>query len=341
MKERPIREIAVNVSSKIPSMFLLFVALASLTGCVGVSTSGGTKGTADGSLTANPASAAFGTVTLGGSQKISGTITNSGGASVTISQAAISGTGFTLSGLSTPVVLTAGQSAGFSISFSPQSTGAATGNVSITSDAANPTLTVPLSGTGTTNVGQLSVNPSSLGLGSVVVGTSGTGSGSIMASGANVTVTAANINNSIFSLAGLSLPITIPAGQSAPFTITFSPQVTGTASGTLTFTSDAQPSSTLESLGGTGTPAPTHTVNLSWNASSSPNISGYNLYRAVYTSSCGSFSKINSTLNTTTLYADSTVFDGKAYCYAATTVNTSNQESGYSNIVSNIQIPAP
>jgi fibronectin type 3 domain-containing protein len=46
-------------------------------------------------------------------------------------------------------------------------------------------------------------------------------------------------------------------------------------------------------------------------------------------------------LNTGTLYTDAAVTDGTSYCYAATAVNTSNAESGYSNIVSNIQIPAP
>lgn len=80
-------------------------------------------------------------------------------------------------------------------------------------------------------------------------------------------------------------------------------------------------------------------MNLSWNASTSPNISGYNIYRALYTSQCGSYSKINQVLNTTTLYTDSTVANSTSYCYAATAVNTTNQESGYSNIVSNVQIP--
>jgi fibronectin type 3 domain-containing protein len=46
-------------------------------------------------------------------------------------------------------------------------------------------------------------------------------------------------------------------------------------------------------------------------------------------------------LNTDTLYADSAVVDGATYCYATTAVNTSNEESGYSNVVSNVQVPAP
>jgi len=266
-------------------------------------------------------------------------VTNTGGTSVTISQFGIGGTGYTLSGITAPVTLTAGQSAAFTVTFTPQSAGSVSGNVTITSNASNPTLTIPLSGTGAVAAGQLGVNPTSLGLGSVVVGTSGTASGSLTASGANVTVTAASSNNSAFSVGGLSLPVTIPVGQSASFTVTFSPQVTGAASGALTFTSNAQPASTTETVTGTGTPAPTHSVDLSWNASTSSNISGYNVYRAVYTTSCGTFSKINSVLNSTTLYTDAAVVNGTAYCYAATAVDSSNQESSYSNIASNVQIP--
>jgi fibronectin type 3 domain-containing protein len=80
-------------------------------------------------------------------------------------------------------------------------------------------------------------------------------------------------------------------------------------------------------------------VNLSWNASTSSDITGYNIYRAGYTTSCGSFSKVNGALNTGTLYTDSTVANGSAYCYATTAVDTSRVESAYSNIVSNLKIP--
>ena len=188
-----------------------------------------------------------------------------------------------------------------------------------------------MSGIGTAATGQLTVTPTTLDLGSVVVGTSGTASGSLTANGANVTVTAVSSNNSVFNLGGLSLPVTIP----------FTPQTSGAVSATLTFTSNAQPSTTTETLTGTGTPAPPHTVNLSWNASTSSDVSGYNIYRAVFTTSCGSYAKINSALVTSMLYSDSSVVDGTSYCYASTAVNTSNEESGYSNIVSNVQIPPP
>jgi hypothetical protein len=36
---------------------------------------------------------------------------------------------------------------------------------------------------------------------------------------------------------------------------------------------------------------------------------------------------------------DTSVADGTNYCYATTAVNSSDEESGYSNIVSNVQVP--
>jgi Protein of unknown function (DUF1573)/Abnormal spindle-like microcephaly-assoc'd, ASPM-SPD-2-Hydin len=299
-------------------------------------------GLAAGALASNPSSLSFGNVQVGNKGTRSETVTNTSGSSVTISQIAASGSGFSLGGITAPVTLASGQGATFSVNFSPTTAASASGQVTITSNAPNSTLTIPLSGTGTaTATAQLGVNPSSLGIGNVIVGTSGNASGSLTANGASVTLTGASSSNTAFVVGGISLPVTIQAGQSLPFTVTFSPLVTGTASSTLTFSSNAQPSTTTESLTGNGTPAPTHSVNLSWNASTSSGVTGYNIYRAVYAGSCGSLSKINSVLNTGTLYTDSTVADGMSYCYAATTVNSSNDESGYSNIVTNIKIPAP
>lgn len=298
------------------------------------------SGITPGQLTNNPASAAFGNVNVGSQQSLTETVTNTGGTSVTISQVGITGTGFSLSGITPPKTLTAGQSTTLTVTFAPQAAGAASGTVTVTSNAPNPTLTIPLSGTGTSvQSAQLSVSPATLALGSVTVGSSGNGSGTLTASGGSVTVTAASTNNSAFTVGGLSLPVTIASGQSVPFTITFSPQATGSASATLTVTSNAQPSTTTEALTGTGTAAATHSVNLSWTASTSSDVAGYNIYRAPYGGSCGAFSKINSVLNTSTVYTDSTVANSTSYCYATTAVDTSNDESSYSNIVSNIAIP--
>lgn len=314
----------------------ILVSLAFLVGCQGVSTpdSSGTLGSSATNLS-------FGNVEVGNKQTLSETLTNTSSSSISVSQVSLTGPTFKLSGATAPLILNAGQSVTVSVTFAPTAAGNASGTITVGSNASNSTVTIALSGKGTMTAGQLSATPATVSVGSVAVGTSGTSSGNLIASGAGVTVTGASSNNSQFSIGGISLPMTIPSGQSVPFTVTFSPSVAGAASAVLTFSSNAQSPTTTETLSGTGTAAPSHSVNLSWNASTSSNISGYNIYRATYGSSCGSFSKINSLLNTGTLYTDATVIDGTSYCYATTAVNSSSEESGYSNIASNVQIPAP
>jgi len=297
------------------------------------------NGLAPGALTPNPSSLSFGNVQVGNQQQLSETVTNSGAVSVNISQATVSGTGFSMSSWA-PQVLTPGQHYTFSVTFTPPSTGNYAGSVSIVSNASNPTLSVPLSGTGTPlPQGQLAVTPTTMAFGNVIVGTNAQLQGTLTASGASVTVSSATLTGAAFALNGLpSYPIVIQAGQNVQFAITFTPPATGAASGSLSFTSNASNSPAVETLSGTGTPPPQHSVSLSWTASVSPGVIGYNIYRGV--TSGGPYSKINSVLNASTLYTDSTVADGQTYYYVTTAVNSSNEESGYSNQTQAV-IPPP
>jgi hypothetical protein len=297
------------------------------------------NGLAAGALTPSPSSLSFGNVQVGNNHQLSETLTNSGGVDVNISQATVAGTGFSTSGLNPPLILTAGQHYTFSVIFTPPSAGNSTGSVSIVSDASNPNLAIPLTGTGTpVPPGQLSVAPTTIDFGNVIVGTNASQPGTLSATGGSVTVASAKVSGSAFVLSGLSLPVTIPDGQHAQFTVTFTPQGNGVASGSISFASDASNSPTVESLTGNGTPPPQHTVNLSWTASTSQNVTGYNIYRGV--KSGGPYSKINSVLIASTVYSDTTVVDGLTYYYVTTAVNSSNQESAYSNQTQAV-IPPP
>ena len=90
---------------------LLVAGLTGLLGCQGVSTgASGRQQSQSGTLSLGVVSVDFGTVTLGSKQTLSETVTNSGGSSVTVSAIGISGSGFALNGVTTPVTLTAGQS---------------------------------------------------------------------------------------------------------------------------------------------------------------------------------------------------------------------------------------
>src|SRR5439155_19941585 len=76
------------------------------------------------------------------------TLKTSGTASLTISQATVSGAGFTITGLTVPVTIAAGGNTTFSAPFAPTTAGSVTGSVSLVSNAPGSPLAIPLSGTG-------------------------------------------------------------------------------------------------------------------------------------------------------------------------------------------------
>jgi hypothetical protein len=278
-------------------------------------------------------------VAVGGSQTLTETLKNSGNENLTITQIAATGASFSISTLSTPLTLTPGQSAAFSVIFAPQSTGSFSGSIAIASNASNPNLTIPLSGSTTVQVaGQLNLSPTTISVGSVTVGTSGTQTGMLSAIGTGVTVSSVSVGSSEFAVTGLSFPVTIPAGQSVNFTVTFTPQTSGFASVNVSFASNASNSPSSATLTGTGVAAPVHTVSLTWIASTSPNITGYNIYRR--TGATGSYAQINTVLDAATAYTDASVVDGQTYYYETTSVNSSNDESAPSSAVQ-AMIPPP
>ncbi|MGA2458162.1 MAG: putative Ig domain-containing protein [Terriglobales bacterium] len=290
---------------------------------------------AAGTLTANPASLAFGSAQMGSSVTLTDSITNTGGSSVTISQATATGTGFSISGLTVPLALNPGASVTFSTVFAPQSAASVSGGITVVSNASNSTLSVSLSGTGTAT-GTLTIAPTTLSFGNATVGTSVSQSSSLSAAGASVTVSSASLSSAEFSLTGISLPVTIAAGQSVPVTMTFSPQSSGSASGVLTVASNASNTAT-QSLSGVGVAPAQHSVSLSWTDTNS-GIAGYNVYRG--NASGGPFTAINSGLDATPAYSDTSVTAGQTYYYVATAVNESGAESAYSNEVEAV-VPSP
>lgn len=145
-----------------------------------------------------------------------------------------------------------------------------------------------------------------------------------------VTISTAASSNPEFVLSGLSFPLTIPPGGSQRFLVTFTPQATGATSGTLSFmdVSGTDPLAT-ESVSGVGTASQGHSVNLSWNASTSQNVIGYNVYRGLQ--SGGPYNKINSVLDPNLAYKNTSVADRTTYYYVTTSVNSNDEESVYSN----------
>src|SRR2546426_5541131 len=142
-------------------------------------------------LSPTPTSVSFGSLVTGTNTSQTITLKNSGTASLTISQATVSGAGFTISGLTVPVTIAAGGSTTFSAAFAPTTAVSVTGSVSLVSNAPGSPLAIPLSGTGVAATFLLGASPTSLSFGNVNVGAS---------SGLPVTLT--NSGNSNVTISG-------------------------------------------------------------------------------------------------------------------------------------------
>lgn len=311
--------------------FALIMAISASScggGNVSSTTSGNSNQTA--SLALNSSSLNFGSVSVGSSKTNTITLTNSsaaGGPSVVVPQIAISGAAFTLSTPALPLNLAPSQSAIVSVTFTPTAGGGATGSLSVTVQGTSPAISVPLTGAGLT-AGQLGVNPGSMGFGTVTVGSPQSQPGTLTAGSSDINVNSASWNGQGFSLSGITFPTTVKAGNSASFTVTFDPQSVGSASGQVSFVSDATNSPTVLALTGTGAQPVQHSVSLAWNPSLSQ-IVGYYVYRS---STSGSYGPpLNSTPQSALTYNDATVQSGQTYYYSITAVDSSSQQSAFSN----------
>jgi Abnormal spindle-like microcephaly-assoc'd, ASPM-SPD-2-Hydin len=295
------------------------------------------SGTGAGSayLTA-PLSMNLGSLQVGSSQTQTLTVSNTGGSSLSISAATIAGSGFTMAGLTLPYNLAAGASANLYVTFSPTTSGTDNATLTLVSNASDPSVSIALTGSATNSSGALAVTPASMSFGSVTIGTTQTQNGSITANGGSVTLSSTSSNNSAFTIGGLTLPVTLAAGQSVPFSVSYAPTTSGVVSANISFfTSNS--GSASETANGSGATIQ-HTVGLSWNASTSASIAGYNIYRG--TSASGPYSRINSALDASLTYSDSTVQSGQSYYYATTAVDSAGGESSYSNQVQ-VVVPFP
>jgi hypothetical protein len=268
-------------------------------------------------------------VVMGNSNSQTVTVSNGGNASLTISQATVAGTGFNTSGLSAPLTVAAGKTATFNAVFTPSTSGSVSGSVTLVSNAPTSPLTIALGGTGVAASALLGANPTSLSFGNVNEGTTSSLSVTLTNSGnANETISAVNAAGAGFSSSGVSAGTTLAPNQTATLIVAFDPVTPGVVSGAVTVASNAANSPATISLSGTGV-APA-SVALSWVASTSSDIAGYNQYRGT---TLGTYSKINTSLVAGTTYADTAVQSGQniTYYYVVTAVNSSGVESAGSS----------
>ncbi|HZU22091.1 MAG TPA: choice-of-anchor D domain-containing protein [Terriglobales bacterium] len=287
-------------------------------------------------MTVSPGSLSFGSVNTGTSSVKSVTISNTGTGTLTVNSASVTGTGFTAGGATFPLNLTSGQSANVAITFAPSTAGSYSGSVSFPSNAATQAPAVTLSGTATT-IQTIVLNPSvsNMVFGSVNVGSSSSQTVKLTNAGnAAATISSINISGAGFSVTGVTAPATVAAGGNVVATVVFAPQTPGAVSGSVSFVSNASNSPASVTVSGTG--ALQHSADLSWTASTSANVTSYNVYRSSI--SGGPYSLVGSVSSTT--FADNTVAAGQTYFYVVTAVDNTGAEGPFSTEVSGT-IPTP
>jgi hypothetical protein len=197
---------------------------------------------------------------------------------------------------------------------------------------ASATLTISIVSSQST----VAANPTSLSFSNIVVGTSATQNLAITVSGsASVTFSQVTVSGAGFSATSPSLPLTLSPNQSMNLGVTFAPAATGSVSGSISVVSNATNSPLSVPLSGSA--VATHSVNLSWTASTST-VVGYNVYRS--SQSGGPYTILDSSLIANTTFTDTTVQAGQTYYYVTTAVDTNNVESVFSNQVS-AAVPTP
>ena len=281
-------------------------------------------------LSGTPATVAFPNTTVGYTISSSASITSNCTTTVTINSVQSPGSPFGTSGFQTPFSLAPGQTQSYTVNFTPTATGTATGSLAFASSVSSvQPLTVALTGSGVAStLGTLSSSPTALSFGNVTVNSTQSQNATINNTGAtSVTISGVSVSGTGFSLGSLTTPFTLGVNQSVQLSVGFTPTASGSASGTLTITSNASNGTFGVPLTGTGATT-THSVSLSWN-NTAGQVAGYNVYRS--TVSGGPYSMINSALVVPTNYSDTSVVSGTTYYYAVTAVGTNGMESALSN----------
>ena len=289
-------------------------------------------------MSMTPSSVNFSNVPVGIKNSQTIKLSNTGTQTLIINSARVSGNGFSMGGMRTPLSIGPGKSSTFNVNFKPKAAGAMSGNLVLSTTASNePSATVPLSGIGVSSTAVLTSTANSLNFSSVPVGSNSQQTVTLINSGnTDVNISAINLTGNDFTKGGTAAPVTLTPTQMADVIVTFTPTGSATFTGSVTVASNA-PGLTI-TLAGSGAAGNSHTAILDWTASTTNTVTGYNVYRGQ--TAGGPYTKLmTSPLNAET-FTDSSVLAGQTYFYVVTAVDASGVESSFSSEVSGI-IPTP
>ncbi|HEV3483025.1 MAG TPA: choice-of-anchor D domain-containing protein [Candidatus Acidoferrales bacterium] len=197
-----------------------------------------------------------------------------------------------------------------------------------------------MTGTGSGAQASLGLSPSSLNFSTVAEGSSKTLSSTLTNTGnSDINISSVKVSGAGFSAGGVSGGTILMPGQSTALMVTFSPSSVGSTTGaSVTIASNAANSPAIVSLGGAGQAPASHRVALSWNPSSSSDVTGYNVFRAVNSGGYGT-NPLNVAPVSGTGYTDASVTAGQTYFYIVTTVGSGVSSTASNEVAATIPTP--
>ncbi len=224
--------------------FATLAPLLGISGCTGMVNA--QKPGAQSAVQVVPAAVNFGSSGVGKVVTQTATVANTGATPITLTQASVSTTEFSISGLKFPVVIAAGQRAGFTVSFKGAKAGKINGVLNFHGDSwlSDP---VELSGDVGNNSPQLNISSSNHNFGNVTVNTVASAALTVTNSGnADLKISNVSVTGATFAAAGIKLPAVVAAGQNAVFEVSFSPKSAGSYMGTVSIASNDPESPTTK-----------------------------------------------------------------------------------------------
>jgi len=303
----------------------------------------GTGASATVSLSAS--SLSFGSQSVGTTSAAQGvTLTNGGNATLTISSIQVTGSDpgdFGMPGNTCGSSLAANASCTVNVTFAPTTSGSRAATLSFADSATNSPQSLSLTGTGTVPIAVLS--PASFTFASQPAMTSSSPESFTLSNtgGATLSITSigfAGSNPGDFSQ-DTTCGATLGANATCTIAVLFTPAGAGSSSGSLVVTDNSNNvagSTQSSTLAGTAT----HDVMLSWTASATAGVVGYNVYRGT-TSGGESSTPLNSTPIADTTYTDENVTAGVTYYYVVTAVGSNDVTQSAASSEIQAAVPSP
>jgi hypothetical protein len=290
-----------------------------------------------------PASLIFSSQTVGttsGAQIV--TLTNSGNAALSITSLAVTGANASdfVQTNNCGSSVAAGANCAISVTFTPSASGPCTATLIIADNASGSPQMVSLSVAGSSTAAEDSLSSTSLAFGNQPIDLTSTGQIVIVNNTGNITLNITSLvitgtNASDFaetSICGSS----VAAGANCTIAVMFTPSASGARTAALIISDNASGSSQTVSLSGAGI----HDVILSWNASTTPGVTGYNVYRGT-TSGGESPTPQNPTPISGTTYTDENVAAGATYYYLVKAVDSNDITQSAASNEAVATVPSP